>query len=238
MNTLRRAYLVTMLATATMPLAMTLAVALTVPQARVTHAAEAELEEIEDIAATSAAATKPAAAPLGTAAATGTGEAKIIERAGPVEVEVTETNVALETVAYLHPAVVHMPIAWVILLLLLEAYGFVTNDAKSAPFARALAWLAFLSFIPGLMTGFAKGTLEESHLDAEDLAEMLTHRNMMLVSAALMLVLAVLRSRKRNSVFDGGSRLVYLGLLLALFGILSLGAHIGGEMVYGDGPWE
>lgn len=128
----------------------------------------------------------------------------------------------------LHPLTVHIPIGWLLLLLLVElaALRWQWLLDVGAPFAL----LTVAAFVPALVTGFLR-----AQSMAPAVAErVLQHRNMMLLAAGALLVATITRWARRKH-FAGGPRVVYLFLLLLAVAFLSLGGHLGGELVFGEG---
>ncbi|RJO74291.1 MAG: DUF2231 domain-containing protein [Myxococcales bacterium] len=150
-------------------------------------------------------------------------EVKDVGRAGP------GPKNFFDLLGRLHPPIVHFPVAWLLLLALIDAATFL--------FARPwttggyyLGFLALLSFIPAAVTGFLRYNALGLAGDAHELAE--THRNIVLTAFALLLVAVILRARKKNRL-DGAARWVYLALVFAATLAVSLGGHLGGKLVFG-----
>ena len=137
----------------------------------------------------------------------------------------------VDYVGHLHSAMVHLPIAWVMLLLLVDvaAWGFGRMELASAGFY--LNGLALVSFIPAAITGLVRVT--QLAQDAESLAPALLHRNIMYGCAALCAALLGIRVKAHNKL-DGPIKWVYLALLAITVGLVSFGGHLGGKLVFGD----
>lgn len=137
---------------------------------------------------------------------------------------------AADLAGRLHPLLVHFPIAWLLLLLLLD---LVTFGLGRRTWERAGQWLLLLtalSFAAAVVTGLlrASGMQVEGSV-AERLSQ---HRAAALVAGGACLVAAALR---RLAPIRGRARAaVYLLLVgLAVLAVLVAG-HLGGKMVYGE----
>ena len=132
-----------------------------------------------------------------------------------------------ESIAHFHPALVHMPVAWLLLLFLLE-WLLVFRPQFVAEPARVGLWtLTIASFIPSLATGFVFSEWVYDETDMEVMQPILDHRNLILVSTAFLAVGWFVR--KRNS--SGPATAIVLTLAMVA---MTLGAHSGGILVYGE----
>lgn len=132
-----------------------------------------------------------------------------------------------EKLAHLHPMVVHMPIAWLLLLVLLEwalvwRPGFVTDTARVSLWA-----LTMLSFLPALGTGLLFSEFVYEGSSEEVLAPILDHRNEILLSAGLLALGWLVRRRRP----EGPATALVLSLAMIA---MTIGAHSGGLLVYGE----
>lgn len=133
--------------------------------------------------------------------------------------------------AHLHSAMVHLPIAWLMLLLLtdLAAWGLGRRELTQA--GLYLNGLALLSFIPAVATGLLR--LTQLPQDPQNLEPAVLHRNIMYGCAALTAVLLGLRLLRKNEL-TGAVKWLYLALLALTVALVSLGGHLGGKLVFGD----
>ena len=131
----------------------------------------------------------------------------------------------------LHPALVHLPIAWTLLLCLVELIALARPQEGWRSAGLYLSILTWLSFLPAALTGLLR--LEQLPQDPEALAPALLHRNIMYIAAGLASTVALLRVLAKNRL-TGPRRLVYLALVCLTFALVGLGAHLGGKLVYGD----
>jgi len=132
----------------------------------------------------------------------------------------------------LHPALVHFPIAWIVLLLLLECMHLKRETKINYLFLNVLPWLVVASFIPALISGFLR--FDELPQEQDFVGPASIHRNLMLatfLSLVLSLVCRFFTQKKRNKLFW---QYCYLGLLVLAVVLGTLGGHEGGELVYGD----
>ena len=137
----------------------------------------------------------------------------------------------LEVLSRLHPAVVHLPIAWVMLLFLTDVGAFVLGRREVLTAGLYLSVLAFLSFFPSALTGLLR--LDHLPQDATAIAPALVHRNIMYLCCVLSGAMAGLRIWKKNEI-EGNLRWVYMAMVSATFLLVAWGAHLGGRLVYGD----
>ncbi len=166
-------------------------------------------------------------------------EVEVVEAAEPDSEVHTEpadepAHGAKDLIGRFHPIIVHLPIGWLVGLLLLELVAL--RRPALAAVGLPLGVLALASFVPAVITGL----LRLAHFEAEgaDVAPALLHRNLMFATFGLSLAAVGLRYRLRQT-FSGRTRYAYLVLLGAAVLLVSAGGHIGGELVYGEDylPW-
>jgi len=132
-----------------------------------------------------------------------------------------------ESIAHLHPALVHMPVAWLLLLFFLE-WLLVFRPQFIAEPARVGLWaLTIVSFIPSLATGFVFSEWVYADTDMEVMQPILDHRNLILLSTGLLAVGWFVRKRH----LSGPATAIILTLAMIA---MTLGAHSGGILVYGE----
>lgn len=133
----------------------------------------------------------------------------------------------VEQLSHLHPMVVHMPIAWLLLLVFVE-WLLVWREDFLSDTARIGLWaLTMVSFIPSLATGFLFSEFVYEGSADEVLAPILDHRNQILISAGFLALGWFIR-RKRPT---GPTTAILLTFSMVAMGI---GAHSGGLLVYGE----
>jgi uncharacterized membrane protein len=151
-----------------------------------------------------------------------------IEEISPEEVRPT----ALELAGRFHPMLIHLPIAWLILLALAELFNPVGRQTSWRQPILYLHALVLVSFLPAGVTGFILAA--HSGTDPEFLKLVIPHRNLNLAGAALCLISLVLRIRAGRDV-HGMTRITLLGLTLCSVSAVLIASHYGGKMVYGEG---
>jgi uncharacterized membrane protein len=159
-------------------------------------------------------------------------EEEIIEELEEITVVVPEKAIGFwEILGRLHPAVVHFPIGWLMMVVIIDMVAFILGKDEWASWGLYVLIGTVLSFAPAIFTGF----LNASSLspDSPSLSLMETHRNLNLLVAVLCAAALVLRIKKGNAL-EGGSKWSYLGLILISAALLALSGHIGGKMVFGE----
>ncbi|MCG3172162.1 MAG: hypothetical protein GMKNLPBB_00308 [Myxococcota bacterium] len=187
-----------------------------------------EIEEIEEVdpkaggAASSAGKAPPAVAQEGGAASPA--------ESAPAKKDPKAMD--LKTLlGHLHPAVVHLPIGWLNVLLILELLALLLKRRELEPAGLWVHGVLLAGFPPAIMSGIMREE-EMEHLGSLDkMAE--THERLMFIVAGLCVASFILRFVKRRE-FTGAPRIVYLVILLAAAGVMAYSGHIGGEMVYGE----
>ncbi len=153
-----------------------------------------------------------------------------MEMGSPGE-EDTLTGTLLDTAADLHSALVHFPIAWVLLLVLFEAW-FLMRGRPTPEIGLPLAVLAALSFVPTAVTGLLHAS--EMASAAPALQEViLFHRNLALAGGVLVWLAAGLRLllRRRPSA---GLRVAYWVVLVAVLALSLNAGHQGGIIAHSE----
>lgn len=182
---------------------------------------------------------EPAAAPAAPAApAAGEPEEEVIEEA-TVEVETPKAPpTAFEYTGRLHPMLVHMPIAWLFLLLLIDLVTFTPHPWLAAErnglarFGAVFSLLTLAACLPALATGLINAEHHTS-ADAHELEEIIEHRNAAFVAVGLLAAGIITRFALRPGPLSA-SRWAYLVLIVAAFAVLSGAGHEGGKLVYGE----
>ena len=121
----------------------------------------------------------------------------------------------LEQAADLHAAIVHFPIAWVMMVALWEAWAL-ARRRKSPEAGLPLAMLAALAFLPAAATGLLHADLMQATSPLSDLIDL--HKVLALTSALLMILAAALRLglRRRPSNWIRAAYLIILAAVLVL----------------------
>ncbi len=167
----------------------------------------------------------------------GSGKGDGVEDVETVEVKpapaaVPHVGAAQRVAGRLHASVVHLPIGWLLLLLLLEGLSILLRKPAWQGPCLVVLIAAVASFIPAAVSGFLR--LDELGQGSTELALLgLRHRNLMLIAAALcggaLLLRLVSGPRTR-----GWQRGVYLMLIGAGAAVVTIAGHLGGRMVHGS----
>lgn len=130
----------------------------------------------------------------------------------------------------LHHGVVHLPIGWLLFIVLLDiaAFGFQRRAAEDVGL-WALT-LTVLSFIPGLVTGM----LRSGHVaDTGDIAVLVgQHQAMIFITFGLTVLAFGVRWMNRDHL-TGSVRGAYLTLIGLAAGLMLVAGHWGGRIVFG-----
>lgn len=153
-----------------------------------------------------------------------------VEVAAVAEAPCDEPNTLVATFGKLHPAMVHLPIAWVFLVLLLDALTFGLGRAEYARFGLFTLGAAVVSAVPAMVSGLLRAEVLEAQPPLAPLVE--AHETLMFVMAAVLLAAFVLRLVMRHRL-TGLARAVYLGLLVVTAALVGYGGHLGGRIVFG-----
>jgi len=129
----------------------------------------------------------------------------------------------------IHPLVIHFPIAFLMgaVLFYFAAWVFKKDD-----FAKTGFWvllLGALSLAVAVGTGLYAERGVMVHLSVREKI-LLPHKNLMIATFALCLILTLWALIQRP--FPKTGRILFLLLLLAMVGIMTIGADFGGRLVY------
>jgi uncharacterized membrane protein len=156
-------------------------------------------------------------------------EVEIIE-----EVSVTSSdaggNFLLKIFGRLHPAIVHVPIGWLMLLLLCDLAVLLGKREELRPASLYIHILTLLSFFPALFSGFINAG--NNSTEADFLHLMGEHRNLIIAMALLTTIAFAIRCKAKNQL-TGKAGYLYLGLIILATLLIGAAGHIGGKMVYG-----
>jgi uncharacterized membrane protein len=135
-----------------------------------------------------------------------------------------------DLVGRMHPAMVHFPIAWLVLLLLV--------DLRTLALQRAGWERLGLYVLAGTALAFATASLS-GWLRAEELprspptATLLEAHHLLAYSAGGVLLAALLLRLARKNRLEGPWRWLYLALLASATGLVLWAGHRGAKLVYG-----
>ena len=128
-----------------------------------------------------------------------------------------------------HTVILHYPIGFLTVVLLLEIYLFLSPQAE---LRRIVGWIVLLtagSAVAAASLGWLRaGTATYDPLVLE------RHRWSGLALAFLTMVLAGLHQKAFLKASAGGWRLVYRTCLVGTFGVLVVAAHLGGSLTHGS----
>jgi len=134
-----------------------------------------------------------------------------------------------EKIGRLHICLVHFPIAFIFLLLLIDYLTFIVgwNFEKFGDFLLVCLGLAFL---PPIATGFLRTEYMKGNIDVFNLIT--SHRNLAISAAMFVLAALILRfTVKPQGIF----KWIYLLVILAAAILVSMTGYEGGEVVFGEG---
>jgi len=140
----------------------------------------------------------------------------------------------IAVIGYLHPAAVHIPIAWLLLLFLIDAATFLKGREELVTLGYWLLLGTLASMSIAIATGLVR--LDAMGLKGELLADAELHRNVQFACMALLSAAGILRWRNKNAL-SGKAQCIYLGLVALAALTVAVGGHLGGEMLYGDPPF-
>jgi uncharacterized membrane protein len=158
-------------------------------------------------------------------------EAAEVEELETVE-EVNEATASplAEWLEELHPATVHFPIAWVVLLAVVETIALLPGRSSWHQAGLLLMVGCILAFVPALITGLTGATL----VGADDARQQFLswHRNLNLIVATLLIGALAVRGRNRTQR-SRSARILYLLLVVSAAAAVLIAGHLGGRMVHG-----
>ena len=138
---------------------------------------------------------------------------------------------ATEMVGRLHPAFVHFPVAWIVILIIFEIIALRSKDPNWSRASFVILFLTVLSFIPALTTGFL---LEETASGGPGFHDLLELHETLNITAACILAAGFLIQlflvRDNSPLW----KRAYLACIFISTGMVLFSAHVGGKMVYGE----
>ena len=145
-------------------------------------------------------------------------------------VEVADSPTMMDLAGRLHPALVHFPIGWIVLLLLVEIIATATGREEWTRAGSLLLMGVLVSMLPAMVTGFLRASSLGGDPDVLELVT--THRNLNLASGLICLLALAIRCAWRNCL-NAKRRGIYLFLLCVATLTMLLAGHFGGKMVFG-----
>ena len=148
--------------------------------------------------------------------------------------EIVETDLSpgpAELVGRMHPAMVHFPIGWITLVLLLDLLTLVFVRRELEPAGLWALALGLLAFVPAVATGLLRAGYTTVSAGIYHPVE--THRN--LAFLVLLICVTALATRwKARKNLTGTVQWVYLAMMAVAAGLIGFVWHLGGKMVYGE----
>jgi uncharacterized membrane protein len=132
----------------------------------------------------------------------------------------------------IHPLIVHFPIAFLSAFFVLDLVGSVINNENWRNAASALLYLGVIGVAAAVLAGFQAAENLPHGGEIHEIME--SHEHYGLTVAFLSVFLAIWRFFSKSTIkgFANFVHLFFAGLMVL---ILSLGADLGGQMVYGHG---
>lgn len=144
--------------------------------------------------------------------------------------DIKQPSKPAQLLGQLHIPIVHLPIGWLILTLLM-ALARQKWPHKVGEADRYMLWLTLLICLPTLGTGWMHGENMEAESEMAQLME--RHENLAWITSGVIAVAAIIRQLafKRAS-----EKLVRVSLVIVLIAsaLIGLVGHLGGTMVYGE----
>lgn len=130
----------------------------------------------------------------------------------------------------LHPAVIHFPIAWMVLFLLVELINIFRREWHWHRLGGYLLILTVVSFVPAVLTGWVQGAQVSFNEPYASIFEL--HRNLNFLTAALSLGALMLRRKQPSGKFTM-KQIIYWMLILGAGTLVLYSGHLGGRLVHG-----
>lgn len=135
----------------------------------------------------------------------------------------------LSSMDNIHPVLVHFPIAFLSAFFALDMIGTL---AKKQHWRNVAGWLLYLGAVAAVFTVIAGFSAAGSVAHGEEVhAIMERHKNFGVAVLCLAILLSAWRAIS-GSVIEGMANWFFLILAALLFGLMVLGADLGGLMVY------
>jgi len=154
-----------------------------------------------------------------------------VAEVGPAPAPVAVPDGPVAVVGKLHPALVHLPIGWLVMVLLLDFGAFVFRREAFEQWGVWALGATFLAALPAVATGLLREDAFGS-APAETARLVSTHRTLMLAMTSATAVALALRLARRNRL-RGAWKAAYLVFALAAVGLVIVGGHWGGKIVFG-----
>ena len=155
---------------------------------------------------------------------------KIADEADPMAMTTSGPSTgAADLIGRLHPITVHMPLAWLLLLVLVDLGTFFLGMGYWRRAGPLLLFATVLSSIPAVITGM----MREDHVSGFFKLQILTlHQNVMLAMFGACVLALIIRVKSKNRL-AGGATTIYLALIGVAMFLAIIGGHLGAKMVFG-----
>jgi uncharacterized membrane protein len=138
---------------------------------------------------------------------------------------------AVQVYGRMHPALVHLPIGFLVLALLLELAALTRRGRELGACAGFALLATLIACLPALLSGFLRTSEMWPAGGPPDTAAW--HRNLMLAMAGLTALALALRVAFRERL-SGARRAAFLAVLVAATAVAGVGGHLGGKLVFGE----
>lgn len=130
----------------------------------------------------------------------------------------------------LHHAVVHLPIGWLVFVVMLDITGFGFRRRAAQELGLWALGLTLLAFVPAIVTGL----LRAGHVSEGPEIQALVgqHQAMIFITFGLAVLAFGVRWMNRDHL-DGVVRGTYLTLVCLAAGLMGVAGHWGGRIVFG-----
>ncbi len=134
----------------------------------------------------------------------------------------------IASMANIHPVLVHFPIAFLTVFFLLDITGALLKKPHWRGLASGLLYLGAVSAVFTVLAGFSAANSVPHGQNVHQLMENHEHIGI----SILILALSLAFWRALSGILQGGANVFFLSLAAILFGLILLGADLGGLMVY------
>jgi uncharacterized membrane protein len=129
-----------------------------------------------------------------------------------------------------HNAVVHLPIGWLLMVLLLDVLAFVLRRKELESAGLWVLGGALLSFVPGVATGLLREDFVAQTSEVQKLIT--THATLIFVTAGLATAAFLWRILFGKDL-SGAKKGVYLALIASAAVLVGIAGHWGGKIAWG-----
>ncbi len=141
----------------------------------------------------------------------------------------TEIMPGIANMDNIHPLLVHFPIAFLSAFFAVDLLGTLAKKAQWRSVASCLLYLGTVAAVFTVLAGFNAASTVAHGQNVHDIMENHEHFGVSVLTLATVLSAWRLKS---HGLIQGGANVLFLILSALLFLIMSLGADLGGLMVY------